>query len=161
MGALPAGHRICRSIIASDIEIEHRSARTLLDPDPQASCNMLADMTRHDEFVEYLLELMQPLGPVSAKAMFGGYGIYIDDLMFALVADDVLYFKTGINNLQDYERNGLPAFSYERNNKVYNMSYNEAPADVMDDVEAMQQWASKAIAAALQARKNGSKHTES
>ncbi|WP_203301031.1 TfoX/Sxy family protein [Marinobacter sediminum] len=25
--------------------------------------------------------------------MFGGYGIYYDGLMFALVADDVLYFK--------------------------------------------------------------------
>ena len=121
---------------------------------------MLADMKRHDEFVEYLLELMQPLGPVSAKSMFGGYGIYIDDLMFGLVADDVLYFKTGTNNRHDYERHGLPAFSYERNNRVYNMSYNEAPAEVMDDAEAMQWWANKAIAAALQARKNGSKHAE-
>lgn len=130
---------------------------SLRAPDPYASCNMLVDMKKHDEFVEYLLELMQPLGPVSAKAMFGGYGIYIDDLMFALVADDVLYFKTGADNLHDYEAHGLPAFSYARNGKVYNMSYNEAPAEVMDDAETMHQWANKAIAAAVQARKKGSK----
>jgi DNA transformation protein len=121
---------------------------------------MHGDMTRHDEFVDYLLELMQPLGPVSAKAMFGGYGIYMDDLMFALVADDILYFKTGADNLHDYEAHGLPAFSYVRNGKKYNMSYNEAPAEVMDDAEAMQRWADKAITAALQARKNVSKHAE-
>ena len=30
-----------------------------------------------------------PLGGVSAKAMFGGYGIYKDALMFGLVADNV------------------------------------------------------------------------
>ena len=42
------------------------------------------------EFVQSLLELMEPLGPVSARRMFGGYGIYRDGLMFGLVADDEL-----------------------------------------------------------------------
>jgi len=118
---------------------------------------MRVNMKKHDEFVDYLLELMQALGPVSAKAMFGGYGIYIDDLMFALVADDVLYFKTGKDNLPDYEQRELPAFSYTRNGKVYSMSYSEAPADVMDDAGQMHQWANKAIAAALQGRKHAKK----
>ena len=112
-------------------------------------------MKRHDEFVDYLLELMQPLGPVYAKAMFGGYGIYIDDLMFALVADDVLYFKTGEINISDYEQRELPAFTYVRNGKTCSMSYSEAPAEVMDDTDAMYQWANKAIAAALKNRKSG------
>ena len=110
-------------------------------------------MKKRDEFVDYLLELMQTLGPVSAKAMFGGYGIYIDDLMFALVADDVLYFKTNADNLPDFEQRGLPRFTYERNGKPYNMSYSEAPAEVMDDIEAMHLWAHKAIEAALKNRK--------
>ncbi len=39
------------------------------------------------EFVDYLLDLMRTIGPVSARPMFGGYGIFLDGLMFALVVD--------------------------------------------------------------------------
>ena len=109
-------------------------------------------MKKQDEFIDFLLEQMQALGPVSAKAMFGGFGIYVDDLMFALVADDVLYFKTSAEDLPEYERQGLNPFSYQRNGKSYSMSYSEAPAEVLDDSEAMQQWANRAIAAALKQR---------
>jgi len=109
-------------------------------------------MKKHDEFVDYLLEQMQPLGAVSARAMFGGYGIYIDDLMFALVADDVLYLKTHADSLADFERRGLAPFRYERNGKSYNMSYSEAPTEVLDDADSMQAWANKAIDAALKSR---------
>ncbi len=110
-------------------------------------------MKAHDEFIDYLLELMQPLGPVSARPMFGGYGIYIDDLMFALVADDSLYFKTGDNSRSDFENRGLQPFSYQRNGKTFNMSYSEAPAEVLDDTDAMVWWANRAIEAALKSRK--------
>jgi DNA transformation protein len=109
-------------------------------------------MKKHDEFVEYLLELMQPLGPVSAKAMFGGYGIYVDELMFALVADDVLFFKTDASSRPDFEQRGLQPFRYQRKGKTYDMSYSEAPAEVLDDADAMQLWAKKAIEAALKNR---------
>ncbi|UCB54556.1 MAG: TfoX/Sxy family protein [Thiotrichales bacterium] len=111
-------------------------------------------MKNHDEFVEHILELMQPLGPVSAKAMFGGYGIYINDLMFALVANDILYLKTGAVNLSDFEKRGLRPFSYQRKGKTLHMSYSEAPAEALDDENTMQLWANSAIEAALTG-KNG------
>lgn len=106
-------------------------------------------MPEEDEFVRYIIDLMQPLGAVSAKAMFGGYGIYLDGLMFALVADDVLYLKTGAENLPDFEQRGLPPFSYQRKSNTINMSYSEAPAELLDDADALLLWAGKAISAAL------------
>jgi DNA transformation protein len=110
-------------------------------------------MKPRNEFIDYLLELMQPAGPVSAKAMFGGYGIYIDDLMFAIVADDVLYLKTCEDNLSDFEQRGLRPFTYQRNGRAVRMSYSEAPAQVFDDAQTMQLWVNSAIEAALKGRK--------
>ena len=114
-------------------------------------------MKTRDEFVDFLLAQMQSLGQVTAKSMFGGYGMYVGDLMFALVADKVLYFKTDADNLPDFEQRGLPPFTYQRNGKPYRMSYYEAPAEVLDDTEALQSWANKAITAALNNRKTGDK----
>ena len=44
-------------------------------------------------FQDHLAELFAPLGGVVFRRMFGGVGVFRDGLMFALVADDVLYMK--------------------------------------------------------------------
>jgi len=41
------------------------------------------------------VELMDYFENVTAKAMFGGYGIFREGVLFALVANDILYFKGG------------------------------------------------------------------
>ena len=115
-------------------------------------------MAHRNEFIEYLLELLQAgdsinSDHISARAMFGGYGLYLNNLehgniMFALVADDVLYFKTDDLNRAYFDQQGLEAFKYERNSKVISMSYHEAPSDVFDDPDEMALWADKAIEAA-------------
>ncbi|MBH2000271.1 MAG: TfoX/Sxy family protein [Sphingomonadaceae bacterium] len=43
--------------------------------------------------VEFLVEQMAGRGTVSAKAMFGEFGIYCDGKMVALVCDDHLFVK--------------------------------------------------------------------
>ena len=105
-------------------------------------------MRQSNEFIDYLLELLQGIGEVKARAMFGGFGIYHDGIMFALVADDVLYFKTDEGNLQDFAERELEAFTYERNGRQYSMSYHEAPGEALDDPDEMALWARKAINAA-------------
>lgn len=45
------------------------------------------------EFVDNLDEVFALFGAVRAKRMFGGYGLYHDNLVFGLVADEVLYLK--------------------------------------------------------------------
>lgn len=115
-------------------------------------------MPRQNEFVTYLMELLEPLGPVHARAMFGGFGIYLKGIMFGLVADDTLYFKADEKNRPDYEEKGLGPFTYQRGARKFAMSYYRAPAEAVDDARDLCAWAKKAYDAAV--RVAGHKQTE-
>ena len=56
------------------------------------------------EFQDQLEELFAPVGGVSFRRMFGGIGIFKETLMFALVADDVLYLKANDATKAAYRR---------------------------------------------------------
>jgi DNA transformation protein len=107
------------------------------------------------EFVSYIVELMQSIGPVNARPMFGGFGIFLDKLMFGLVADSILYLKVDQDTRPDFEARDLEAFSYVKNNKSYNMSYYQAPEEALENPEDMATWANRAYAVALAAKKTG------
>lgn len=104
-----------------------------------------------DEGLAYLLEQLQPLGGIRAKPMFGGYGIFCDARMFALVADQQLYFKVDAHNQAAYEARGLGAFGYRRGDKWVSLSYRAVPEELIDEPEALRLWAAAAIAAARRA----------
>ena len=109
-------------------------------------------MAKRSEFVDYLLEQLAALGEVSAKSMFGGWGIYHDGRMFALVADDTLYFKVDDANRADFEREGLQPFRYERTDReVAVMSYYQPPVAAIDDRDLLCSWARKGLEAATRA----------
>ena len=107
-----------------------------------------------NEFVTHLLDLMEPLGPVSARRMFGGYGIYLDRMMFALVADDSLYLKVDDDSRGEFEAAGLEPFRYTKKGKSYQMSYHAAPEDALEDAELLRDWARKAVDAAMRAARS-------
>ena len=111
-------------------------------------------MAQPDEFFEHVLELLQPIGDVCNRRMFGGYGLFYDNLMFALVSNGALYLKTDSQTIATFELLKLKAFSYDRNGKSISLSYHQAPAETLDDSEEMCHWALNAIAVARrQARK--------
>jgi DNA transformation protein len=105
------------------------------------------------EFVENLQEVFALFGPVSARRMFGGYGIYHDGLMFALVTDDVLYLKADKQTVDRFLEQNLRPFEYDKKGKTVTMSYYTAPEEIFDDPEAAQEWAVRAFEAALRGRK--------
>ncbi len=104
-------------------------------------------------FIDYLLELLAPLKHVRARKMFGGYGIFKEDLMFGLVADEVLYLKVDQETIRDYEAQGLGPFVYEKKGKTMAMSYYQAPEEAMDSSSELCEWAERAYRAALRAKK--------
>jgi DNA transformation protein and related proteins len=111
-------------------------------------------VTRSNEFVEFVLEGLQPLRGVSARRMFGGWGIYKDGVMFALIAYDQLYLKVDDGNRAAYEDAGLPYFTYGEKGKPIRMPYREAPSEGFDDPEILCAWAREAYAAALRTKKH-------
>ena len=111
----------------------------------------MAKPDAESEFVDYLLDLMQIIGPVTARRMFGGHGIFLDGLMFALVADSTLYLKADAESVGAFTEQGLEAFTYSRQGKPFRMSYHQAPEACLEDVDAMQLWANRAYEAALRA----------
>lgn len=106
-------------------------------------------MPARSEFVVYLLEQLAEFGEVTAKAMFGGYGLYLDGLMFGLVTgEDEVYFKVDAQSEPEFQNLGLEPFRYEKNGESSTMSYYQPPAEAVDDRNEIAEWARKGLAAA-------------
>lgn len=105
------------------------------------------------EFVRNLDDVFELFGAIEAKRMFGGYGIYHDGLMFALVAGEVLYLKADRKSAESDVELGLQQFEYEKSGKKVRMSYYAATEDIFDNREKAKEWADRAYEAALRARK--------
>ncbi len=101
-------------------------------------------MAVSDEFLTYVLDQLGCVGCVESRRMFGGAGIYFDGLFFALIADDVLYFKVGDSNRSDYEDAGMEPFRPFAD-KPNVMSYYEVPIEVLENKGRLQEWAQKAL----------------
>ena len=109
-------------------------------------------MKADDPFPAHVTRSLQPLGPVRARPMFGGCGIFFEDLMFALIAWDRLYFKVDGETKARFEAAGGEPFVYEGKRKPVEMSYWALPGDGLGDPAELIEWAELALAAARRAR---------
>ena len=106
-----------------------------------------------DAFAEHVLELLAGLGPLTVKRMFGGAGVYRDDVMFALLDDDLLYIKADAESRPAFERAGSSPFTVVMKGRTETMGYWRLPAEAADDPDAAQRWARLGLDAALRARR--------
>jgi len=113
----------------------------------------LAVMRSAAAFMSHCLELLAPLGAVRARRMFGGHGLYIDDVFVALISDERLYLKTDEASRAAFERAGCQPFAYSRRDRAaVTLSYWSAPDEALDSPGAMAPWARLSLAAALRAK---------
>lgn len=104
------------------------------------------------ELAAHVQDLLSGLGPVEAKRMFGGHGIYLHGTMFALIADDVLFLRSDAATALAFAALGLPPFQYHRAGRVIVMAYHQAPEDFLEDRAVAAHWARLAYDAALRVR---------
>ena len=111
-----------------------------------------APLSRKQAFADQVVEQMALFAPVQAKPMFGGFGIYREGLMFALISNEQLYLKADDQSEAEFTREGLPPFTYESKGKTARLRYHEAPPDVFDDPQRMAWWARLAYDCAVRQR---------
>lgn len=102
----------------------------------------------HDAVIAHLQDLFVPLGALSARRMFGGYGLYLDGMMVGLVMDGSVYFKVDAATRAQFDAAGSAPFVYESGGKRVTMSYWLVPEAAMESAQAMQPWARLAVEAA-------------
>jgi DNA transformation protein len=107
----------------------------------------------HGGLIEHLRDLFADFGAVSARPMFGGHGIYREDVLIGIVLDETLYLKVDAQSRPAFEAAGCIPCVYTRQRTPITMSYWSVPEAAMDSAQAMLPWARLAHDAALRKSK--------
>lgn len=103
-------------------------------------------------FAEHALDLLAGVGPVRARAMFGGYGLSLEGISIGLIADDRLYLRVDDEARDAFAKAGSEPFVYEsRKGPMTMKSYWSLPEEAIDDPERASRWGRLAWEAARRA----------
>jgi DNA transformation protein len=105
---------------------------------------------KSNPYLEFLAEQLGPLGDITWRAMMGGYCLYCDGIVFALVANQALFLKADSENRGAFEARNLQPF--RPFDGPGTMSYYEAPPEIFEDPDAVRQWAGGAVEAGRRAQ---------
>ena len=113
------------------------------------------------DFADYCCELLSGVGNPLAKRMFGGWGISVDGVTIAVIADLThlgganvkLYLKVDDSSKAQFETVGGQRFEMlSKDGKPIGMNYFTVPDDAMESPDAMLPWARLALNVALDAK---------
>ena len=98
------------------------------------------------EYLNFVMDKLSPIGDVRSRAMFGGYGIFCEGSMFALIAEDALYFKVNEINRDMYKKARSKPFPH-------GISYWEVPIEIIEENSKLNDWANISIEIAHESAK--------
>ena len=106
-------------------------------------------MSVSEGYRTYVIEQLATLPALSTRRMFGGLGLYSGEWFFALVDDDVLFFKVDDANREDYVSRGMKAFMPFPGQP--SLGYFQVPVDVIEEAEDLTRWAQRSVEVAQRA----------
>jgi len=107
-------------------------------------------MSYDEGLYAWVQEALEPLGTVSIRKMMGGATLYLDGVIFAILFEDGIWFKSDAESDSVWDAEGCERFAFTmKDGKVESMNYRRGPEDVHDDPEAMQHWARIAVQAGM------------
>ena len=108
-------------------------------------------MSKKPAFVEFVLDQLSGITGVRAQAMFGGTGLYRNDLFFGIIHWDVFYLKVNDDTRAVFQRAGMKPFKPYAGRPM-TMGYYEVPLAVLENPQDLAVWAERAVAVAASGR---------
>jgi len=106
------------------------------------------------EYIEYVLELLEPINAITAGKFFGGQGVSCDSVQFAMIMGNSLFFVVDDSTRGKYIDMGTECFWYKTKKKKVNVKkYHEVPAEIIENSEALIEWAKESIEIANKLKK--------
>ena len=109
-------------------------------------------MSGKEALFAWVQEALEPLGAVTMRSMMGGATLYLDGTVFAIIADDEIWFKADAQSDGVWDDQGCDRFTFTMGDgRSGSMNYRRGPTDVYDDPDEMRRWARLALEAGLRA----------
>lgn len=102
-----------------------------------------------------LAEFFSSYGPVSVKRMFSGFGVYAQDVCFAVFLRGELFLKADPSSVSRFEAEGSTPFSYSQTRSGKTILVNSwwrLPARLYDEPDELADWTRAAVAVAHAAK---------
>lgn len=104
------------------------------------------------------LKSLQSLSGVRTRKMFGGTGIFHSAVMFGLISDNKLYFRTGATNVAHYLKQGQTPYIHSCFGTYFALPYYSVPIFVQLDEGTLAEWAEKAMDVSKQPAQSSRKY---
>jgi len=110
----------------------------------------LAPLRNSKSFPAFVLDQLSGL-TVTPRVMFGGIGLYSEDLFFGIIARDTLFLKVDDSNRARFVKAGMQPFD-PSGDGAGTMKYYAVPLEVLESAVELERWTRGAIQVALSAR---------
>ncbi|MEG3619905.1 TfoX/Sxy family protein [Magnetovibrio sp. PR-2] len=108
-------------------------------------------MSAQTEFKTYILDQLSPMGEFETKNMFGGTAVLKSGAAFAKIKHGCLWLKVDDQTVDEFIAKGMPQYTYGKDNSR-KLNFYEAPPELLEDQDALIEWANKASDAALRSK---------
>ena len=114
---------------------------------------MAKPLSKQHRLVPDLDAKLAPLGHFRARPMFGGYGLYLDGVIFGLIGWDKVWLRVDDKSRPAFEKAGMEPFTYSRETNAVTLTYFRCPDDVLADGAKLRKWAKEARRASVERQK--------
>ena len=96
------------------------------------------------------LQFFDSLGEIKSRSMFGGFGIFCDDTMFALVVNDRHHLRAGSQNEKEFKQLDMVPYTYKKRGFPVITKYFEIPMTWWEQEDVLMGFAVRALEIAKQ-----------